>query len=152
MITIRESQLTDSEELQALYQRFIRSSDWLPAGAKQDENFAKTTEGEHVYVAVAETGHLIGAVTVWEPESFIHCLFVDSGYHGQGVGTELLDSLAQWLPFPWKLKCLAANRRALDFYRRRGWQKLETGVGEQGTYFLLGREAIVVGRGRPSVQ
>lgn len=147
MITIRAFQPSDSDELQALYERFVCGADWLPKGAQQDTDFAKTTEGERIFVAISDAGDLIGAVTVWEPESFIHCLFVDSGYQGQGVGSMLLDSLAPWLPFPWKLKCLMANRRALDFYRRRGWNKLETGLGDQGTYFLLGREATFFGPG-----
>ncbi|QDU75733.1 putative acetyltransferase [Bremerella volcania] len=141
MVTIRAAQPSDSTELQALFERFIRSADWLPEGSVPEADFAKTTEGERVYVAVLEDGQLIGAVTVWEPESFIHCLFVDHQYQGQGIGTKLMESLTQWLPFPWKLKCLATNRRALDFYRRQGWKKLETGLGDQGTYFLLGREA-----------
>ncbi|PQO25702.1 N-acetyltransferase [Blastopirellula marina] len=147
MITIRDSQPSDSTELQALYERFVCGADWLPVSSGQDADFAITTEGERVFVAVSETGQLIGAVTVWEPESFIHCLFVDCRYQGQGVGTLLLDSLVQWLPFPWKLKCLTVNRRALDFYRRRGWHKLETGLDQQGTYLLLGREANVIGHG-----
>ncbi|WDI41799.1 GNAT family N-acetyltransferase [Bremerella sp. P1] len=100
----------------------------------------KATNGERVYVAVSQEGYLVGTLTVWQPEAFIHFLFVDSQYQGQGIGTQLLESLAPWLPFPWKLKCLATNHRALEFYRRRGWKKLETGLDAQGTYFLLGLE------------
>ncbi len=141
MITIRLALPLDSADLQSLYERFLRDADLLAGGSSEDHDFAATTQGERVIVAVSQVGELIGVVSVWEPESFIHCLFVDRKYQGQGVGTELLKSLTPWLPFPWKLKCLASNRNALDFYRRRGWTKLETGRGDQGTYFLLGREA-----------
>lgn len=140
MVTIRLAQPSDSDELQTLFERFIRGADWLPPGSEKKTDFAIASEGERVYVAVTEAGQLIGAVTVWEAESFIHCLFVDSNYQGQGVGTKLLESLETWLAFPWKLKCLTTNRRALQFYRRRGWKKLETGLGDQGPYFLLMRE------------
>jgi len=137
MVTIRAAQPSDSAELQALFEQLV--------GSPGNTDFAQTTKGERVYVAVSEAGLLVGAVTVWQPESFIHCLFVDQQFQGQGIGTLLLESLIPWLPFPWKLKCLATNHAALAFYRRRGWKKLETGLGEQGTYFLLGRDAIVDG-------
>ncbi|MBA2115400.1 GNAT family N-acetyltransferase [Bremerella alba] len=144
MVTIRPSQPSDLNKLQTLFERFVRSADWLPPGSDKESDFAKTSEGERVFVAVSESDQLIGAVSVWEPESFIHCLFVDPDYQGQGVGTQLLESLAPWLSFPWKLKCLATNHRAIQFYRRRGWKKLETGTSDHGTYFLLWREAAAV--------
>ncbi|MEW4565570.1 GNAT family N-acetyltransferase [Bremerella sp. JC770] len=137
MVTIRAAQPSDAVELQALFEQLVSS----PGNA----DFAQTTKGERVYVAVSEAGLLVGAVTVWQPESFIHCLFVDRQFQGQGIGTQLLESLIPWLPFPWKLKCLATNQSALAFYRRHGWKKLETGLGEQGTYFLLGRDATADG-------
>lgn len=140
MTIIRPAHSFDSDELQALFERFIRESEWLPKGATDKADFATTTAEERIFVAVSEAGQLVGAVTVWEPESFIHWLFVDSSCQGQGIGTRLLQSLRPWLPYPWKLKCLATNRRALEFYRRRGWVKLETGIGDQGTYFVLVKE------------
>lgn len=141
MVTIRLATSADSDELQTLFERFVGGADWLPAGSAKDTDFMKATDGERVYVAVSQEGYLVGTLTVWQPEAFIHFLFVDSQYQGQGIGTQLLESLAPWLPFPWKLKCLATNRRALEFYRRRGWKKLETSLDAQGTYFLLGLEA-----------
>ena len=141
MITTRPANPSDAADLQSLYERFLQDADWPSAGSSKDQNFAAITQGERVVVAVSQLGELVGVVTVWEPESFIHFLFVDRKYQEQGVGTELLRSLTLWLPFPWKLKCLASNRRALDFYRQRGWKKQETGQGEGGTYFLLGRDA-----------
>lgn len=140
MVTIRPAISSDSNELQALFEQFVRDADWLPEGSNSDMDFAKATDGERVYVAVSKDGQILGAITVWEPESFIHCLFVDHQWQGQGIGTLLLESLVPWLAFPWKLKCLASNRRALEFYRRRRWKKQETGIGDQGTYFLLSKE------------
>ncbi|MFN3148496.1 N-acetyltransferase family protein [Bremerella sp.] len=140
MVTIRPALPSDSCKLQALFEQFIQNADWLPEESRNNTDFAKTTEGERVFVALSDDGHIVGAMTVWEPESFIHCLFVDHQVQGQGIGTFLLDSLTQWLAFPWKLKCQASNRRALEFYRRRGWKKLETGLSDQGPYFLLSRE------------
>jgi len=141
MVTIRLAQTSDAEALQSLFARFIKAAQWLPPGSDQGRNFARITQGEQVYVAVSEAGEILGAVTVWQPESFIHCLFVAAEHQGQGVGTKLLESLADWLPFPWRLKCVATNRSALRFYQRRGWRTLETGRGDDGIYFLLGRDA-----------
>ena len=46
-----------------------------------------------------------------------------SDRRSRGVGAQRLNSLITLLPYPWRLKCVAANTRALLFYERQGWTK-----------------------------
>ena len=91
------------------------------------EDFAVQTEGELIHLAEDESGNLLGFISVWEPESFVHHLFIANGHRGQGIGRALLSDLQWRLSGPFRLKCVAANVDALAFYRRLGW--IATGHG-----------------------
>lgn len=137
MIQIRLAHNSDATTLQQLFQQFVYESDWLSELAKKDPNFAASTQGEKVFVAQSSSGEIIGLMSVWEANRFVHNLYVASSHQGKGVGTQLLDSLEGWLPRPWQLKCVTANTRAIGFYRTKGWKLIETSTGEDGPYFLL---------------
>ena len=92
-------------------------------------------------VAVNRAGRIIGMVSVYEADAFIHHLYVAASTHRQGVGTAMLDSLKPWLAYPWRLKCVCANTQALAFYAAHGWVVEEEGAGEEGPYFQLVRHA-----------
>lgn len=79
----------------------------------------------------------MGLVGVWEPESYIHHLYVDARFQRQGVGTALLDALEGGLPKPWRLKCVQANHQALAFYQASGFKAIEAGQGRHGAYVLM---------------
>lgn len=110
---------------------------WLPPNADVDTNLKKTSSGETVVVCLAPNGDLAGFVSVYAPGAFIHHLYVADEFQNQGVGTQLLASLNDWLPKPWRLKCVTANRQALAFYEKTGWVKTETNTGSQGEYVVL---------------
>lgn len=137
MITIRPAQPSDADALQRLYEEFVQEADWLPDEAKQDPDFAATSSGERITVAENTEGEVVGLMSVWERESFVHTLCVSDAWKGQGIGTLLLDSLKGCLPQPWRLKCVVANARGVEFYRGRGWRHVETAIGKQGVYYLL---------------
>lgn len=137
MITIRPAKPSDKDALQRLYEQFLRDEASLPEEAKQDPDFTAISAGERIMVAESPAGEIVGLVSVWERESFVHTLCVSDAWQGQGIGTRLLDSLEGWLPKPWRLKCLVANRQALGFYRGRGWRHVKTAMGKQGSYHLL---------------
>ncbi|MHC2066264.1 N-acetyltransferase family protein [Bremerella sp. T1] len=140
MIHVRPVNDTDAETLQSLYANFLLTSSWISTEDWQQADFAAISEGEKVFVATNPAGTVLGVIAVWEPDAFIHSLYVDPEYQGQGVGTCLLASLDAWLPRPWRLKCSIYNDQALTFYRHKGWRQLETGTSAQGPYFLLGYE------------
>jgi len=57
-------------------------------------------------------------LSVYAAECFIHHLCVAADRRSRGVGAQLLNSLITLLPYPWRLKCVAANTRALLFYEK----------------------------------
>ncbi|HBV38712.1 MAG TPA: GNAT family N-acetyltransferase [Erwinia sp.] len=109
---------------------------WLDGSDWQLEDFDRTTLGERVLVAEHD-GHRTGFAALLPADNFLHSLFVDPAYQGQGIGSELLDAVQAGFTSTGALKCLKANSRALAFYQRHGWQVISSGEGDQGEYLLL---------------
>jgi ribosomal protein S18 acetylase RimI-like enzyme len=134
---IRTASALDRAALEALYRRCRRLAEWLPARERAKADFASDTRDEEIVVAIARDGALDGFVSVWRPQSFVHHLYVRPEARGQGVGAALLAALVGRFPFPWRLKCVCANTRALAFYAKRGWREVDSGVGAQGRHVVL---------------
>ena len=90
-----------------------------------------------IFLGENEDGAILGFISVWEPDHFIHHLFVHPDHQRQGIGQLLLSSLYSWLALPYRLKCVAKNQVALAFYEKNGWVEVGRGVGEEGDYLLL---------------
>lgn len=136
--TIRPAEPQDAKALQRLYGQ--ADAAWLPAEARGRRVFAEASEGERVFVCCDPAGTVIGFVSVYAQESFVHHLYVSNAHLRQRAGTALLDSLQSWLPMPWRLKCVTANARALRFYEARGWMVEGHGTGPDGPYALLRKD------------
>ena len=78
-----------------------------------------------------------GFCSVWEPDSFVHNLFVAKGCRRAGVGSALLERAAQEFPLPLALKCVAENRSALGFYLSHGWKIQQEGYSPDGPYYWM---------------
>lgn len=135
--TIRLAEELDRESVQALYAAEIAAASWLPPEVKSNPDFTAVSVGETVVVCRDGAGELLGFVSVFQPESFIHHLYVAKNHQGRGAGTALLDSLQSWLPMPWRLKCVERNESALTFYHSRGWTDEDRARGPEGRYVLL---------------
>ena len=136
MFRVRPFEERDREALAAIYRDCRTEAAWLPTAVKESD-FARDTQGEALLVAVGSDDEPEGFVSVWEPDAFIHHLYVRLGSRQKGIGTQLLESLRSRLPKPWTLKCVRANDGALTFYLRRGWLEISSGVGEDGPYAVL---------------
>ena len=90
-----------------------------------------------MHVAVGSNDEPEGFVSVWEPDAFIHHLYVRSRSRKRGIAKQLLNSLGTRLSKPWRLKCVRANDVALAFYLDHGWMEVSAGVGEDGPYAVL---------------
>lgn len=134
---IRPATKRDLSAIAGIYAHAIRSAEWLPGSARQEADFAAASAGEEIHVLCSKNTEVQGFVSVWKPESFVHHLYVAPHYQGQGVGTALLASLADWLPYPWTLKCVDANVFAMSFYLARGWKVVGIGDGEHGKHSVL---------------
>ena len=80
---------------------------------------------------------MIGFVSVWLPENFIHHLYVQPEYQGIGAGPGLLNHVVSSNPDPWKLKCSERNVKDRAFYRCLGWHELSRAVGDEDPYWNL---------------
>lgn len=136
-LMIREFWEADRAALQTLFMLARNAAfPWQPPGAHRREDFDQQTEGERILVAL-DRKLPIGFAAVWEPESFLHHLFVHPDYFRRGVGTALLSACEPYFRTAPTLKCVQQNERALRFYRALGWRVVSEGVGEGGPYYLL---------------
>lgn len=100
--------------------------------------FVKETKGEHVVIAEF-SGKTIGFLALWEPDGFIHHLYVDPEYMGRGVGTALVGyARSKTQRSELSLKCHTKNVSALNFYRVLGFTEGEEhGEDEYGPWVRL---------------
>lgn len=99
--------------------------------------FAMETADETLFVAVDERGAVIGFVSIYLPQSFVHHLYIDPPQSGRGIGTKLLAHAVATAGGSATLKCQTSNERALRFYRRQGWVEVAAGVGEYGPWVAM---------------
>lgn len=99
--------------------------------------FAKETFEEVQFVAVGENGAVAGFVSLYEPQGFVHHLYVDPAVHGRGIGKALLAHAVAKAGGTATLKCQTRNEGALTFYRRLGWVEVAAGVSEFGEWVAL---------------
>ncbi|WP_372724344.1 GNAT family N-acetyltransferase [Novipirellula sp.] len=142
---VRQAEIGDQIDLERIYSDSISLAAWLPDSVRRSViSFAADSEGEIVHVASDAVNKVQGFISVWQPESFIHHLYVAPSFQQQGVGTMLLQSLDTWLPRPWRLKCTQANEAAFAFYKKRGWNVIEPGQSDHGPYWLMQCESIPI--------
>ena len=136
MIQIREMTTQDKPRLRELYLTSRRTTFyWDDPEIMHIEDFDRDTEGECVFVAESQQS-IVGFISLYVPESFIHCLFVDERFTGCGIGHLLLKEAKNQLQFPLHLKCLSRNTPALAFYEKEGWEKVHE-VNVHDAYWQL---------------
>ncbi|AJX14006.1 acetyltransferase family protein [Burkholderia ubonensis MSMB22] len=113
-ITVRDAVAGDVPVLRELFLRSRRETFfWQPGDAFRLTDFDVQTKGERLRIAEDDSGRCAGFVSVWEPDHFIHHLYVDRSHHRRGVGRALLRALPGWPATRYRLKCLRANEAAL---------------------------------------
>jgi GNAT superfamily N-acetyltransferase len=86
-------------------------------------------------VHVAALGdQIVGFLSVWAPERFVHHLYVAPSHQGRGIGRMLIEACAELYGLPLSLECELANRGARRFYERLGWVGGEVGSGPDGEW------------------
>jgi len=98
-------------------------------------DFDRETEGEFVLTAVLN-GKVLGFISLWMAENFIHHLYIDEKYQHQNIGSLLLDEAIKIMNYPIRLKCLVKNENAIRFYEKKGFIAMEKGVSNHGEYIL----------------
>jgi ribosomal protein S18 acetylase RimI-like enzyme len=135
---IRPATPADSASLAELYLRArLAAFTWMNPADFHRDDFYRHTEGEIIHLAEDPHGAIVGFLSLWEPDQFIHHLFISPDHLRQGIGRSLLADLQRRLPARFRLKCLVANRPAIAFYRSLGWAEIERGSGPEGEFLLL---------------
>ena len=99
-------------------------------------SFEAETKGETLFVAEADN-RIVGFVSIYLPQSFVHHLYVDPTFHGRGIGKALLARAVALAGGQASLKCQTRNGDAVGFYRRLGWRDAEQGESEFGPWIRL---------------
>lgn len=124
LIQIREMTPLDKPRLRQLYLESRRSTFyWDDPELMHLEDFDRDTVDERVFIAETQQT-IVGFISLYVPDNFIHCLFVDGSFKGQRIGHQLLAEAKNRLQLPMKLKCLSRNTAALAFYEKEGWKKV----------------------------
>lgn len=129
-----------ASHIPALQKIFLESRQktfhWLDTSDYNLNDFDHQTEGESVLVAVLDD-KVVGFISLWMPNNFIHHLYLDEKYKNQKIGSKLLEEAIQSMEYPITLKCLVNNTKAIDFYNRKGFIEEERGKSAQGEYILF---------------
>lgn len=133
--TIRPARERDGDRLADIYLGVRRQTFlWVDPGRFHREDFAAHTQGERVFVCEDPHGTIAGFLALWEPDDFIHMLYILPAFQGRGAGTALLYALPDWPERRYRLKCLVRNTRAIAFYRALGFEITGDGASPEGDY------------------
>ena len=102
------------------------------------DEFKSEIAGELTLVATLDE-QIVGYVSIWEPDWFIHHLYVVRSNHRSGIGASLIKHAEQLAGArPLSLKCQTDNAGALEFYSALGFSEFsECGVDEYGAWVRL---------------
>ena len=114
----------------------INAFNWMDDSLFNLNDFDRDTDAECIWVAIVN-GEPVGFISVWEPDNFLHNLFVHPSSTGRGVGSALLKVCLEKIGRPAKLKCLEKNTNAKNFYLSKGWEIISYGDGPDGQYQLM---------------
>ncbi|MCB9859737.1 MAG: GNAT family N-acetyltransferase [Phycisphaeraceae bacterium] len=110
---------------------------WFDPESFQLADFASQTIDERIWVAEDEHGRLVGFLSLYEPESFVHHLFVAPDIQRRGIGRKLLEVANRSARRPMSLKVLEQNVDARMFYTSLGWTTTGHGADELGPYLVF---------------
>jgi len=129
-----------ASHIPALQRIFLESRQktfhWLDTSDYNLHDFDHQTEGEFVLVAVLDD-EVVGFISLWMPNNFIHHLYIDEKHQHQKIGSKLLEEAINTMNSPITLKCLRNNTKAIDFYKKKGFIETEKGQSAQGEYILF---------------
>ena len=140
MIEIKVADEMDNAALAKIYYD-IRLKEFVWEKEVCMDDFKKSTEGERILAGLVD-GAIAGFISVWEPDLFVHNLFVCKQYRRTGLGAALIAEANRKYGSPLSLKCMKDNKNALTFYEKNGWKIRESGMCEAGEYYFMVQDAV----------
>lgn len=120
-ISIQKAKIEEYDDLRSIFLKTRQEKfNWMEHDSIRLEDFDSSTEGELILTAKINND-IVGFISIWEEDKFIHNLFVSSRYKGIGIGKQLMKEAMNEVGLPLTLKCVKANREALNFYLSQGW-------------------------------
>ena len=98
-------------------------------------DFEKYVEDEEVFVAV-EDEKVLGFISIYLPNNFIHNLFIHPKFQRTGIGKLLLEKVTSCIIEPLTLKVETLNINACIFYEKFGFKKISAHENEEKPYYL----------------
>jgi GNAT superfamily N-acetyltransferase len=127
-------------DLHALRQLFLKVRQetfvWADPETFDLLDFDAQTKGEYILTALYDE-KVIGFISVWMRDNFIHHLYIDAAFHKLGIGKRLLNEVVKRAKFPLVLKCLEKNTEAISFYKKVGFVEKAWNENENGPYILF---------------
>jgi GNAT superfamily N-acetyltransferase len=131
-LTIRRA--ANPSEIADAAQLYVRSGSaafaWRPKGYFRAEDFVRFVADEEVWLALMGEA-IVGILSLFRTENFIHCLYVDPDAQRLGVGRALVAHLRSETGRSLTLKLDTPNKAAIAFYKATGWT-LMTGPDDYG--------------------
>jgi ribosomal protein S18 acetylase RimI-like enzyme len=108
---------------------------WDPKTAYGLAAFKRCIAGEEMTLAWAGSA-IVGLISVYRSENFVHNLYVDLPWQGYGIGRLLLDTALAGMDGAARLKCEIANLPARRFYEGLGWREVARSGGRPEDWIL----------------
>ena len=137
---IRKAQYEDTLQLERLFQ-FTRQKTFAsrPLGEFQIGDYQQSTNDDKVWV-FEKDGFIVGFVSVYLPDNFIHNLCVHPDHQRQGIGRRLLHIAESHLTCPMTLKIAMDNLKVSEFYKKQGWYQVSIHDDKKEPYTLYGKD------------
>lgn len=136
-VTIRPYAPSDITACVGIFDRAWRAGHPFAPRRIDPTVFATETEGEMLFVAEDDGKEIAGFASLYQPESFIHHLYVEPRLRNRGLGSALLAHAVAAAGGSASLKCQLGNPAALGFYRHLGWTEIVAGTNEFGAWVTL---------------
>ena len=101
------------------------------------KTLSEDSKDEELWIAIDDLGEILGFVSYYPPDNFLHHFYVRPDSRLNKVGTRILKYLQGEYGLCMKLKCLVSNHGALAFYKRIGFETCDAGQSNDCSYQLL---------------
>ncbi len=136
-ILVLEATQSNYEELREIFFTVRRNTfHWIEPEELKLSDFDESTKDELILIALIKN-EIVGFVSVWVPDKFIHNLFVLQDFQGKGVGTALVNGVVKRVGLPLTLKCVKSNTKAFNYYKSHNWTIEKEEMGNEGLYYLM---------------